>query len=164
MVSSLDVIRHTVPVQDADRRMVQQLQHTNAPARMDDVRKGFSPDPAGSLTRDDPIIRKENERLRTELDAMRQLVAEGAGPGGMDMARLRIENARIVAERNSERTQAISLGVLLVWSVQMRTYHIAVDLCCRLATIIVPARNAMFAVQTGESSTRKHAPSWLKSS
>lgn len=109
--------------EDADRRLFQKLQHAQAAGGQDMRAVGrSSPDVprmhAAQPSAEDSFVKKENQRLRTELENLHRIIQDSVATarGGdaavqAELAQLRIHNARLAADRTTERDQAISLGM-----------------------------------------------------
>ena len=98
-------------VQDAERRMVTKLRHVNMPPGAEQMRggvRGMDAQQSAAAAREESSLRRENERLRAELDGVQRLLYEGGST--KDLVQLQLEKARIAAERNTERNSAIDLG------------------------------------------------------
>ena len=106
--------------EEADRRLYHKLQHTQAGGAAD--ARGAartSPDAPrqAAQSAEDSYVKKENVRLRTELDNLHRIIQDSVATarGGdvalhAELAQLRIHNARLAADRTTERDSAISLG------------------------------------------------------
>ena len=128
-------------VQDADKILFRKLQHTAKAAPHFTQHGDSSPERGGSPQADDPLLAKENARLRLELDSLRNMLQDGAGANVQgdeaavhaEVARLRVENARLVADRNCERDEAIVQGAKSCCS--------AVDTECELKKLVASGRD-----------------------
>ena len=151
--------------------MVTKLRHVNMPPGAEQMRggvRGMDAQQSAAAAREESSLRRENERLRAELDGVQRLLYEGGST--KDLVQLQLEKARIAAERNTERNSAIDLGASHNSSscAIAEIVLFAVDLCSCDASFegqhhsshICCARFQLTRVcmQGGRSRTQRHAP------